>query len=345
MTNETMNRITLLLPALILLGLNLALDAQEPSPEGNPSPAPASVPDPVRGELSQVAEAYVKAYNAKELDAILALYTPEAAMIDDIDGLTVYGAKEIRELFERSFSDHPDRQIALEVIDARQIAAHLVIEEGIAHFSSENPEDEGESVAYEAILLKSPEKGWLIAQSRELPLAPEEWDPLADLHPLLGEWVLQGEQLQMELYFDLSPTGSYLLGQAITTSPAEGTIETDIRIGYDAESQQILWWTFDELGGFAQGVWRATDEGWLVQTSGVTAEGERTSAVQKLRFEGDDIIAWDSTHRFLAGEAQPEVSLRLVRRPPQPQVGGDGTESSDPSGRPNEETTPQPAKP
>jgi len=272
-------------------------------------------------ELSAVAERYVAAYNEKDLDAITALFTPQAAMIDEIDGLTATGDSAIREIFEKSFNRYPDRRISLDVIEARKIAENVVVEEGIARFSGEVPNEEGDAIAYSAVLVKDTDKGWLIAESRELGNVAPAHDPLADLSPLLGDWVLHGDQMQMDLSFEISPSGRFLIGSAVVTTPSDGTMQTDLRIGYDASLSQVRWWTFDELGGFAQGVWQPLEDGsWLVRTNGVTAQGEPNSAIQTLAFETGDSVVWKSSHRFLDGQPLQDTELRLVRRPPAPSV-------------------------
>ena len=43
-------------------------------------------------------------------------------MIDEIDGLTATGGSAIREIFEKSFTRYPDRRIALDVLEAREVA-------------------------------------------------------------------------------------------------------------------------------------------------------------------------------------------------------------------------------
>lgn len=279
-------------------------------------------------ELAGVAERFVAAYNEKNLENILALYTGDAEMIDEIDGLSASGIGAIRSIFESSFSKYPDRRIALEVIDVRQVATNVVIEEGITRFSGEVPNEEGDAIAYSAVLVKDPEKGWLIASSREIAAKSAFVDPLEGLYPLEGDWILQGEQMQMELSLSLSNSGRFLVGRAVTSTPDAGAMETELRIGYDPSMDQVRWWTFDELGGFGQGPWQAIENGWLVRSSGVTADGEVTAAIQRLTFEENDTILWDSTNRFLNGVAQPDLELRLVRRPPAPSFSFIGPDES-----------------
>lgn len=290
-------------------------------------PLAAQEEDPAP-QLAGVAERFVAAYNEKNLGNILALYTTDAEMIDEIDGLSASGIDAIQSIFESSFSKYPDRRIALEVIDVRQVADNVVIEEGITRFSGEVPNEEGDAVAYSAVLVKHPERGWLIASSREIAAKSTYVDPLEGLYPLEGDWILQGDQMQMELSLALSSSGRFLVGNAYTSTPDAGTMETEIRIGFDPSMNQVRWWTFDDLGGFGQGPWQAIENGWLVRSSGVTADGEVTAAIQRLTFEGSDTILWESTDRFLNGVAQPDLQLRLVRRPPAPSfsfVGPDET--------------------
>lgn len=268
--------------------------------------------------LAAVAEKFVKSYNDKDLDAILTLYTEQAEFANENDAVYAAGLEQIRGVFEDSFREMPDRKIALDVLSVRPISQNVMVEEGIARFSGQTEEGEAAAVPYSAILVKQGEAGWKIASSRELHAAAPAPDPIEPLFGLAGDWVLHADQMQMSLSFEAGASGRYLVGSALVSTPDEGELHTDIRIGYDASLGQVRWWTFDEMGGFSGGPWQPIDGGWLVRSSGVTADGELTSAIQELRFEGPDEIVWDSTKRFVDGQVQPDLQLRLVRRPPEP---------------------------
>jgi len=271
-------------------------------------------------ELSSIAEKFVAAYNAKDLEAIGSLYTSRAELVDNGNVVYASGSEEIEAVFEKSFTELPDRKAALDVLSVREISDGVVIEEGIAYFSDESDESDFDVVSYSAVLVEEEGNGWLIASSRELRTEEESPDLISELYSLVGDWILHGDQLVMTLSLDLTASGNFLVGNARTTTPDEGDMTTDIRIGVDPSSGQVYWWTFDEAGGFAQGNWQKSEDGWLVQTNGTSAEGEKTSAVQNLTFENEDTIVWSSTHRFIAGEGQPDAQLRLVRRPPEPSL-------------------------
>lgn len=335
--------------AALLLGLVFSIIATSRGQDEN-----AGDPNDL-ADLSGLAERYVSAYNEKKLDDIVAMYTEEAELVDDIDGFIATGREEIQEIFAVSFETSPNRKLALDVLSVRKIAQGLVVEEGIARFSDEAGESEESSVFYSAILVKQADGPWLIASSREIDFAggdDSETDPLADLYSLEGDWTLQSDGMTMDLSLYLSPNGRYLLGSALTSSPSDGEMETDIRIGFDASLGQIRWWTFDDLGGFAQGTWQPLEASWLVRTNGVTADGEPNSAIQELVFEDDDTIVWKSTHRFLSGLALPDAELRLVRRPPAPALTfftdedvSEESPPSDPTSKEAVETTTETPKP
>ncbi len=291
--------------------------------------------------LASLAQDYVKAYNEKDLDAVLAFYTPDAEMLSPEDSILVAGIDAIREVFSNSFSEYPGRRIALDVSSVRQVAPTLVVEEGVARFSDEEGKEEAWMMPYAAFLLRGEDGSWRIASTRELPGDGGEGetgiDPLEGLRGLVGEWILQTDGMQMDLFVYESHTGAYLLGESTITTPAEGEMTTELRIGYDPLANQVRWWTFDEEGGFAGGPWQQVEDRWLVRSSGVTADGESSSALQELTFESDDIIVWRSTHRFLEGVSQPDLELRLVRRPPPPAVFSDGDGDAPPPEKPSQQ--------
>jgi len=319
--------------ALILLtgGTPASLTAQETAASGAAAavaeaveqapaaPAPeAPAPNPVLASLESLAHRFVTAYNEKDIDGMVALYTGDAELVDEIDARVATGSEGIRSLYETSFAATPGRQISLDVLSVRKVAENVVIEEGLARFSGAEDEIEESIVSYSAILVKAEGDAWLIASSRELETISYEPDPLEAIMPLIGDWTYQGEQMQMDLSLFLSNSGRFLMGSAVVTTPSDGAMETEIRIGYDADRDELRWWTFDELGGFAGGAWQPLESSWLVRTSGVTADGETTSALQELAFEGNDAVVWQSTRRFLDGISLPDLVLRLVRRPPAP---------------------------
>ena len=64
----------------------------------------------------------------------------------------------------------------------------------------------------------------------------------------------------------------------------------------------------------------AYDDSWLIRTEGTSADGERISATQSLKFDGKDAFLWNSHDRLVDGEKQADVDLRVVRQTPEPEA-------------------------
>ncbi|MEM9016133.1 MAG: nuclear transport factor 2 family protein [Verrucomicrobiota bacterium] len=272
-------------------------------------------------ELRETAEAFVEAYNSKDLETMTSFYRPDAEVVSEIDWTVVNGREEIQSLFEESFEAFPERKLSLDVVSVRLITDSVAMEEGVANFL--DPSDgSGLSFTYIAILSKDEAGSWKIAETREL-RALTETDRVSNLNQLdwlVGKWTLRENELRMDVTIRMSNDGSFLLGEALTETLEGGAIETSIRIGYDASLETIRWWTFDSEGGFAGGHWTEIDPfSWRIQSNGVTAEGERNSAAQSLVYDGDSIIDWTSTARVISGASLPDATMRLVRQPPRPE--------------------------
>jgi uncharacterized protein (TIGR02246 family) len=282
-------------------------------------PLPPAQAEPLDG-LRAAAERFTTAYNKKDLDEIVTVFAEDVEMVNEIDQSIVRGMDEISAYFEESFREKPDRQMALEVGAVRLISDSAAIEDGVIHFSVAGGENT-ESIAYTATLVRGEDETWKIAETRQLRVVSEAGRAaiLSELDWLVGEWTLKTDDLQMDVWFDWSPGDNFLLGEALTTTDEGERMITEIRIGYDAGRNVIRWWTFDDAGGFGGGDWiREKANQWRVESRGVTADGERTSASQRLNNDGESTVICESRERFLDGEALPDIELRLVKQPPPP---------------------------
>lgn len=270
--------------------------------------------------LEATASSFVAAYNEKEADKIAELFTEEGEMVDEINGTLFSGHEEISANFATLFTAAPDRKMSLDVSTVRIVGEGVAIEDGFIYFTEGDSEEVTDGVAYTATLMKNEEGTWQIASTRQLEPVDFDGPPLHGLSWLVGEWFFQEEQVLMDISFDWSRDGAYILGDAVTTTSDGDPMTTEIRIGYDAAHEKVRWWTFDDAGGFSKGVWNEVEDGWLVKTSGVTADGETTSAVQKLTYDGETTIRWESTYRFLNDEPLSDVLMHIVKRPPAPSL-------------------------
>ncbi len=90
------------------------------------------------------------------------------------------------------------------------------------------------------------------------------------------------------------------------------------RIGWDPLTKQIKSWVFDSEGGNAEGLWTTVENGWEIKMTGVRADGAAASSTNTYVLDGPDRFVWSSVDRLIGGEQEPDLSVIIVRKPPQP---------------------------
>lgn len=314
------------LPALALLlaaPLHLSSAQEEKAPE---AAAPAAVADAAAAEttgdaelesLGKAAARFVAAFNAKDAATIASLFLPSGEIIGR-NGDEIRGRDEILAFYTELFAGESVPQIALEASSVRLITPGVAIEDGVVHLTTSESEPV-KSVSYSVTQVKQPDGSWLIASSRDHLEVTAPSEHLKPLVWLAGEWTYEGDDgVRMELAIDLDNSGNFLVGEAVAINPEGDLQTTSLRIGWNPATSSVFWWTFDSDGGNASGQWTRSGDGWLVRTSGITADGETNAATQKITMDGGDTIIWAATDRVRAGETQPDSTLRFVRRAPDP---------------------------
>ena len=303
----------------LITSLAAPLCAQEPKPETSAATAAPEAASPELTGLRQAAADFVIAYNRKDAAAVAALFT-ENGEVSDLKGEDVIsGRAEIQAHYKDIFSTDDAPSLAVEVGSVRLVAPDLAIEDGTAHFTPPGEDDPARSAAYTAVLRKDAKGGWQIASTRTLGDATSAEGHLADLAAdLKGDWTSQKGDTRFDLAVGWHASGKYLSAKLLVTKADAEPLTTTVRLGWDAGRKTITQWTFDDAGGFAKADWTPTETGWLIRTEGTTADGETTSANQRITFDGKDAFTWSSKDRLIDGESIPDNELRVVRQAPEP---------------------------
>lgn len=282
----------------------------------------AEEPSPEMAGLQQAAAEFVTAFNHRDAATLAGLFMEQGEIADLAGEDLTSGREQIKARYEELFAEQPPR-IAIEVDSVRLITPTLAIEDGTCHYTPAGDENlPPRSTTYTAVMTKSAEGTWQIASTRSLQDITDATGELAALaEAIKGEWTSRSEDgVTLDIAFGWDPTGKFLAGETLTTTadgePQSGTI----RIGWNAARKSIISWIFDAKGGAIQGIWTATDEGWMIRSEGTTAEGETITANQELIAENKDTLLWDTTHHVVDGEKQADTTLRIVRQVPEPAV-------------------------
>lgn len=272
--------------------------------------------------LQKASEDFVIAYNKKDAEAIANLFTEDGEMVDLSGDDMSSGREEIRERYEEVFEDEQAPSVAIEVGSVRLVAPGVAVEDGTAHFTPPGDDEPARSITYTAVLTKAADASWKVASSRNLEDVTEPAGHLASLRDALkGDWSAQRDDMRVDLAIGWDDTGHFLSGEMLVMQPDAEPLTTTIRFGWDGANKAVNCWTFDNAGGFAKAVWTEDEDGnFSIRTEGTTASGETMSANQHLTFENNDTFVWSVSDRLINGEAQPDTTLRVVRRAPEPGV-------------------------
>jgi uncharacterized protein (TIGR02246 family) len=298
-------------PALLLLGL-LAVAAGQDEPKAAPGR-----PEDVQA-IEALGRAFTAAYNAGDADAIAALFTEDAEILDE-GGVLLQGRGDIAALFAATFEGEPGSTIELASESIRFLGPDVAREVGHARTVPADGSAPDRS-RYVVVYVREDGK-WLhdtVEEHDDRTLSAHE--RLEDLAWMVGDWVDEGEEGIVHFACRWSDDGNFLLRDF--TLRVEGFPFTSghQRIGWDAAAESFRSWVFDSDGGHSTGTWSRGEGGrWVIKAEGVLADGRTATATQLFAPEGPDRARWHSIDRTVGGHAMADApEVVLIRRPPAP---------------------------
>jgi uncharacterized protein (TIGR02246 family) len=310
-------RFVLAVLAGAVIGLGLSQWSLLPSAHSQESKTPAKPAVSELDALHASAEAFAKAFNAGDAKAIAAQFHENAEAIDE-EGNILEGREQIEASFGETFKEFPKARITVELTSLRQLSPDVAVEDG---FSTTTlvPDEPGSRSPYTVVHVKRDGK-WKIASVRDFPedfSAATPHDHLHSLSWLVGHWVDEGADGRVETTCQWSDDKNFLLQDYVVKTP-RGELKGTQRIGWDGLRKTIRSWAFDRSGAFTEATWTPLGDGWILHVEGVTPDGERASATRTVTPINADAFQIDSTNVLVGSMLLPDVSVRVVRRPPEP---------------------------
>jgi uncharacterized protein (TIGR02246 family) len=265
--------------------------------------------------LAANAASFVASYNKADHEALAKLFLPEGEIVL-ANGDIVAGREEISSFYQDVFSGDGKPQAALEAGSVRFVTPGIAIEDGTLHVTK--PSGEVVSHYYTAVQVKQENGSWLTASIRdEIEDRAPASEKLVALQWLVGDWLIEKEGTRTFLSFDWSEDGPFLDGRALTETAGEQSVSLTYRIGWNANRKNFVSWGFDAQGGYTKSEWTNAGDGFLLRTSGVTADGEINQSTQSMiPDENLQGFTWSIRYHTLGGAVQPDLSTRVVKRPP-----------------------------
>jgi uncharacterized protein (TIGR02246 family) len=264
-------------------------------------------------------EKFVAAYNAHDVNAISALFLPQAQVVDDA-GNTILGREAIAAGFASAFEATPETAIAVEIESIRFIGTALAVETGTTQTTVPGQPDE---LGRYTVLHVLSEGQWMMGLVRDMPAEPTHRDRLQELSWLVGDWIDQSRSGSVKTSCRWSDDGSFLLQDISVRQSGSEALTIHQRIGWDPLTGKFKAWMFDGEGGYGESIWTPTESGWLIKAHSVQSDGSTASATNHIEPTGLDRYVFRSVDRVVGNEVAEPVEVIVVRQPPAPdQVAG-----------------------
>jgi uncharacterized protein (TIGR02246 family) len=289
----------------------------ETTPAETASPAtPPLTTEADEATIRANADKYVEAYNRRDSATMAQMWSPDAIYMDPRTGEGVVGREAIKEQFDYTLAGQEDAKLAVTIDSVEFVSPNVAIERGKAVVTySDYPAEESE---YAAVHVKR-DGQWLIDRisESEIPAPPpSNYEHLQPLEWMIGSWIDADENATIQTDCDWTKNKNFITRSFAVLRGDDVDMSGMQIIGWDAANQQIRSWVFDSKGGFGDGVWTATDDGWSIQSTGTVSDGRRTSATHILRVLDGDAYTWESINRDAGGELLPNLDpVTIVRAP------------------------------
>lgn len=286
--------------------------------EGLRTPVVTNAPDATK-EVSAFIDEVIATFNKHDAKAVGALFTANGELVD-ADGNVLRTRDALIAHYETVFANAKDSKVSVTTDSVRVINDRLAMYDGIASVKQKNDQGARET-RFAAVLTREGDR-WQLASIRDL----EEMDTgpaailekLSALKWLIGDWVEEGGSYRVHTSCQWSDDKlSLILKFSITGANLKEMTGTQ-RITWDAASQKIKSYAYDNLGGHAEALWTFNGEQWIVKSSGANSDGDVTSVTMIYRPIDKGRIDIISRDRVVGDEVMPDVAVTLVPRPPEP---------------------------
>jgi uncharacterized protein (TIGR02246 family) len=279
-------------------------------------PAAVSAADEARKQDEQAIRAaarqYIEALARGDTKAMLAQWVPDGDIVDEFGRSTPARDVVEQEAQARrtSADENPGARAELTSSSIRFLTSDVAIEDGTVEVSPKGlPAARGR---FAAIWVKHEGK-WKLASLREMRAPTATADDLAALDWMLGDWSGTLDKARFDVSARWNEKHTFLVRDLTLTRDGKVILKGGQRIGVDPLDGKIKSWMHDSEGGHGEGLWTRHGDTWVVQATGVTPDGRRTSATNVYAYDGNNHMTWKSTGGFSNGQSVPDFEVTLER--------------------------------
>ena len=261
-------------------------------------------------------EAFSKAYQARDVKAIAALFVPEAKLVTE-DNEIIEGREAIAQVFANLFEEEPATKLEVNVGAIKLLSADLAVETGTTK-SIAAPDATPEYGKYTVLHAKRDGK-WLMLLVRDMEGdPPSNHERLLPLAWMVGDWVDESQESLVATSCRWSADKNFLLQDVRIQRGGKPAMQVSQRIGWDPLQKRVRSWVFDSEGGYGDSIWTQHGDEWIAKATFVRKDGVTASATNVFTRAGKDGYIWRSADRVVGDEVLPTMEVTVVRKAPMP---------------------------
>ncbi|HEY2883172.1 MAG TPA: nuclear transport factor 2 family protein, partial [Pirellulales bacterium] len=279
--------------------------------------------------IHQAGKDYLAAMEKGDAKAIAEFWTADGTYTDDA-GQTVKARDQIQKTFTGKKSSRPPTTVSNTSI--RFLTGDVAIEEGdVANPALAGSASQAEH--FTAMWVKQSGK-WKLDNLRDTRQEASAGMPAANaasemaaLEPMIGQWSGTSGKMTMQTTAKWNPTKTFIRRDLTVSSEGKTIFSGSQQIGWDAASQTIKSWSFNDDGSTSNGVWSIDGRTWIEMTAGLTADGRSSSNTQEFKFTDKNTLDWRLFDGKVGDQTTPDMEFKLARAASTP-AGGKETKST-----------------
>ncbi len=259
---------------------------------------------------------YVESYNRRDSKTMASMWSPEAVYIDSETGERAVGHEAIAKQLDYEFAGAEDAKLTIQIDSIDFLSPNVAVEKGTAEvtYSKSKPEKS----EYTAVHVKRDGK-WLLDRVTEVAEPappPSNYEHLKELDWMIGSWIDKDDHAAIHTDCEWTKNRNFMT-RSFAVAVGDKVNASGMQIvGWDPIAKQIRSWVFDSNGSYSDGKWKHKGNRWIVQQTGVLADGGKTTATQIYTHVDANSFTWQAVDRTVDGEVQPNIDEVLIVRKP-----------------------------
>jgi uncharacterized protein (TIGR02246 family) len=250
---------------------------------------------------------FVKLVEKGDPKGVAAAWTEDGEYISG-DGTTIRGRADLEAAYAKSFAKNKNLKVDMTVESIRFPSKDTAIEEGYAKSYNRNA-DSPTTSRYSVLHVREGGK-WLMAVLREW---PDEAVALRDLDWIIGTWQGKVEDADVRTTYEWDAKKSAIHCRITIKGKGRDVSATQFLLK-DPRTGALRSWIFVDDGAFGEGSWTRDAKRWVIEATGIEADGGELTATNILTPVDKDTFIWQSTERTLDDEELPNIPPVKITR-------------------------------